>query len=110
MNVLDIPKDIVHIILEYDGRIRLEKGKYINKISKNDVRYEIINPIIHKKKELCKISEIYGEFFFNKYTFYNNKLGELYYDYYFYYSKNFVVSCFYKYKNGKITIKYLDNI
>lgn len=107
MNVLDIPKDIIHIILEYDGRIQLEKGKYINKISKNDIRYEIINPIIHKKKELCKISQIYGESFFNTYNFYVGK--SVYYDYYFYYSKNFV-SCFYKYKNGKITIKYLDNV
>ena len=107
MNVLYIPNDVLHIILEYDGRIKYENGKYINKISKHDFRYNIIEPIIVKKREISKKSEIYREFFFDDYNFNNNKLNT-FYDYYLYYScySNDFVSCFYKYKYGKITINY----
>jgi len=36
-----IPKELVNIILEYDGRIKYKKGKYINIIHKLDYRYNI---------------------------------------------------------------------
>lgn len=45
-----LPKDIVNIILEYDGQIRYTKGEYINIIHKIDKRYYIIRPIIKKKR------------------------------------------------------------
>ena len=41
-----LPKELKNIILEYDGSIKYRKGKYINQISHNDVRYELIKKVI----------------------------------------------------------------
>lgn len=40
-----IPKDILHMILEYNGTIKYRNGKYINRISRNDDRYNILQRI-----------------------------------------------------------------
>ena len=40
-----IPKDLIHMILEYDGTIKYRNGKYINRISSNDDRYDILQRI-----------------------------------------------------------------
>lgn len=40
MNIL--PSEIVHRILEYDGRIKHRHGKYMNQITPDDVRYEML--------------------------------------------------------------------
>jgi hypothetical protein len=56
-----IPKELVNIILEYDGRIKYKKGKYINIIHKLDYRYNIIEPLISKKVNYLKL--IYNEVF-----------------------------------------------
>jgi hypothetical protein len=42
-----LPQEIVHRILEYDGRIKYRHGKYMNQISKNDDRYQMLLPV-HK--------------------------------------------------------------
>lgn len=34
----DLPRDILHIILSYDGTIKYRKGKYINQLSPMDSR------------------------------------------------------------------------
>jgi hypothetical protein len=39
----NLPKDILNVILEFDGRIKYTKGKYVNCISKNDYRYNILS-------------------------------------------------------------------
>jgi hypothetical protein len=39
------PQDIVNLIIQYDGRIKYTKGKYVNCISKNDYRYNILSQL-----------------------------------------------------------------
>ena len=39
------PQDILNLILEFDGRIKYRKGEYINCISKNDYRYNILSKL-----------------------------------------------------------------
>jgi len=52
-----LPKEIIHYILKYDGRICYRNGDYINRIHKYDHRYKILEPIPQKMK-FCVISEI----------------------------------------------------
>ena len=40
MNLL--PLEIVHRILEYDGRIKYRHGKYMNQIASDDERYKML--------------------------------------------------------------------
>jgi hypothetical protein len=60
MKVPYIPNELLDIILAYDGRIKYKKGKYVNIIHKNDERYNIITPVISKKMEIMKRTEIDG--------------------------------------------------
>ena len=39
------PQEIVHRILEYDGRIKYRHGKYINQFARDDVRYRLFDTI-----------------------------------------------------------------
>ena len=43
MNLL--PLEIVHRILEYDGRIKYRNGKYMNQIAQDDDRYQMLQGI-----------------------------------------------------------------
>ena len=43
MNLL--PLEIVHRILEYDGRIKYRNGKYMNQIAQYDDRYKMLQGI-----------------------------------------------------------------
>jgi hypothetical protein len=75
MKVPYIPKELLHKILEYDGRIKYRNGKYINIIDKNDEKYNIVKPLIRKKIEILKKETItiYGDgimtFFWFQFTF-----------------------------------------
>ena len=37
-----LPFEIVHRILEYDGRIKYRHGKYMNQIAQDDDRYQML--------------------------------------------------------------------
>jgi len=54
MSFLYLPKGLINIILEYDGKIKYTKGNYINIIHKYDERYKIITHIISKKLNILK--------------------------------------------------------
>ena len=47
----NLPFDILNLILQYDGRIKYlhKKHKYVNIISKNDYRYNILETKIKEK-------------------------------------------------------------
>ena len=51
-----LPFDVLNLILEYDGRIKYihKERLYVNIISKNDYRYNIIRPKLNSKIYLIK--------------------------------------------------------
>jgi hypothetical protein len=97
-----IPKELLHIILDYDGRIKFRKGKYMNQIQKKDDRYDIIRNIINKKLEILEkiilIDRRNNDFYFEV-RFDSEKIMGLCYDYHWTYRDKFEI-CFYSFKNS----------
>ena len=64
--VKKLPSELVNLILEYDGLIKyknkkkdgIDYHKYVNIIHKNDIRYDIIRPVISKKLYIIKYAYI----------------------------------------------------
>lgn len=92
-------KEILNIIFEYYGKIKYKNGKYVNIIHKNDLRYDIIKPLIYKKIEILKDIQLVNSGFYFEFGFdFNNKIG-LCYDYHFSYRDKFEI-CYYDWRDG----------
>ena len=76
-----LPTDVLHIILEYDGRIKYKNGKYVNVIHKNDDRYNIITPVITKKIVIMTTIDLRGHNFYFEFGFDIDDRVGLCYDY-----------------------------
>ena len=93
-----LPKELLHIILEYDGRIKYKNGEYVNIIHKNDKRYNIIKPLIGKKMEILKHVEFYNFGFYFEFGFdIYNDVG-LAYDYNYSRENTFEI-CYFDFRN-----------
>lgn len=91
MKFSEIPEELLHIILLYDGRIKYRKGNYVNIIHKNDERYNMLYPIVSKKNKILESIEDFGEnsFYFD-FTFEKQPMLALCY----YYDKNVFEICY----------------
>ena len=60
MLIPDLPFDVLNIILQYYGRIKYihKEQKYVNILSKNDYRYNIIKSKMISKVNLINTSNI----------------------------------------------------
>ena len=95
-----LPHYLINIILDYDGRIKYKNGKYINIIHKHDFRYNIIELLIKKKKEIMKDTCTHGSRFYFEFSFNNEFPMGLCYDYGWSYNDNAFEICFYNFKEG----------
>ena len=89
-----LPTDVLHIILEYDGRIKYKNGKYVNVIHKNDDRYNIITPVITKKMGIMTTIDLRGHKFYFEFGFDLDVRVGLCYDYGFNETDTFEI-CYY---------------
>ena len=101
-----LPKEIINIILDYDGKIKYRDGKYINKISKNDKRYKVLynikipQPVSYTMLCDCTLSE----HFEYRIDFNENFILSIWN---IYTPPNKIQYFFYKKKNNKIENSYI---
>jgi len=79
---ISIPYDIVLKVLQYDNRFAIRNGKIMNRISKNDFRYEMVSDIFDNIPP-CQLF-IYGppleiDLIINKNKSYVITVDEIYY-------------------------------
>jgi hypothetical protein len=95
-----LPFDVLNIILEYDGRIKYSHKKriYVNIISKNDYRRNIMKANINNKLNIRKNMEKKDSAFYMDIRFENKNIG-LVYDFNWSYKNEFEI-CYYNLKNN----------
>jgi len=98
-----LPYELKNIIFEYDGRIEyrykkknaIDYHKFVNIIHKYDERYNVITPIISKKKKIMKDTEMSPDpvntSFYFEISFDNNPNIILCYDYNWSYNSHFEI-------------------
>ena len=94
-----IPKELVNIIFEYDGRIKYRKGEYVNIIHKKDTRYESLKPILLKKLKIISNIQVDELGFFFDFSFDIDDRVGLCYDYNWSYHNNKFEICYYDFRN-----------
>lgn len=99
MKVPTLPKELLHIILEFDGKIKYRNGKYVNIIHKHDERYDMINPLISKKIEILKTIHMDGNNFYFEFSFDGCSARRLCYDLGFNSAYRFEI-CYVDLRNG----------
>lgn len=97
---MNLPKELLHIILEYDGRIKHTNGKYVNILHKHDERYNIVQTLITNKMVILEHMELHGSGFYFDMGFNIIGIG-LCYDYNFSYKNTFEI-CYYDVRNDSI--------
>jgi hypothetical protein len=103
--VVNIPKELINIILEYDGRIKYRKGTYVNIIHKHDFRYVIINQIIIKKIQIIKNMEIQAQRFYCEFGFDKDERIGLCFDYNWSFGDDTFEICYYDLRDKLIQIR-----
>lgn len=101
MQMVYLPRELVNVIFEYDGRIKYRNGTYVNIIHKHHENYSIIQPVITKKIEIMKTAELSGSGFYFDIKFNNANHSGLVYDYNFSYTNTFEI-CYYNMRNSNI--------
>ena len=95
-----LPTDIINIILDYDGRIKYKRGKYVNIIHKHDMRYNMVVSLINKKLEIMKeITFANCKSFYFEFNFDTIRSVGLCFDYNFSYENKFEI-CYYDWRDG----------
>ena len=94
----NIPIELIHLILDYDGRIKYRNGQYVNIIHKHNERYNIIRPLINKKLIILKNIDFYEDGFYFEFSFDVYNQSGLCYDYHFSHVNKFEI-CYYNIRN-----------
>jgi len=104
MNLTNFPKELLHMILEYDGRIKYRNGRYINQINIKDEKYNSFNEFIKNKIYMIKhtIFHSNGSFLIDV-TFSNKMYGFMYWNYY-----NTYIISFYKNPINSLRYTFVD--
>ena len=99
MRVPYIPKELLNIILEYDGRIKYRNGEYVNVIHKHDERYSMIGLLLNKKKWIMDRVQLSDNGFYFEFGFDICNAVGLCYDYNYSYAGEFEI-CYVDTRNG----------
>jgi hypothetical protein len=59
-----LPLDVVKYCLTFDQRFQIRKGEIVQRISKDDLRYSILNekPFIYYRKEMYNTGSMYASY------------------------------------------------